>query len=283
MNTRLIIAVFVSDSPVASQAPPDSDADIWPPLSEEPISKEGDERNPWLEEWFASGGTASVTPGTTGGAAATGEDPLVEPRDDDEEELQEEEPVVPIKKSPRARMTRYKEGKGADKRLHLTQLGSEAAEGCRLEIYSNGSEKVWRTLVLPNPWEPETELVICTASEPDAACNVELSGSGYNGNDALVLRCDDGAREGNIVVDRFGRLGEDPGAAWTDADSPEITSKDAELLRCPSNWSALDGDPFAKFSIGEKWVRLGAEEQIEEALQRCPASQNLGGAGGGLE
>jgi hypothetical protein len=177
---------------------------------------------------------------------------------------------------PIARFSHYKEGSGADKRLHLLQLGVAPAIDCRLEIYANGSETVWRTLVLPSPWEPGIELVICTPTEAAASCNTELSGSGYNGNDALVLRCSE------QVLDTFGRVGEDPGAAWIDTVFPEITSKDAELLRCDVSSERAAASPFDVFLIGEHWVRLRSGEEIEEALRRCPSSENLGGAGGGL-
>ncbi len=269
-----------SDPPNDERSPSSAVSDVWPAPSQELPLQSEEVTNPWLSESFSMGG---ATPG--GSESVSPDDKADEPEGigsstagssakpvEQDTEKQAPQPVPPV-----VRFERYKEGSGADKRLHLSQLGAVPAEDCRLEIYSNGGEKVWRTLWLPSPWEPGVELVICTSAESQASCNVVLSGSGYNGNDALVLRCSE------LVLDRFGRVGEDPGLAWSDPETPETTSKDAELLRCDEPSEASADAPSDVFLIGDHWVRLRSDESIEEALQRCPASQNLGGAGGGLD
>lgn len=259
----------------AREEPPQA-GDIWPSPGLEEELTDGDEKNPWLSEWSAAGEMGEK--GEEDAKSPSSPDAPDQPEAPETSEPDAQDPMnaEPPARAPLARFERYKEGSGADKLLHLSLLGNVPALDCRLEIYANGGTKVWRTLVLPTPWEPGVELVVCTATEPDARCNVALSGSGYNGNDALVLRC------GELVIDRFGRVGEDPGTAWTHPTLKEITSKDAELLRCGVPSSSTNSTHFDAFSIGDHWVRLRPDEPSEEALQRCPASENLGGAAGGL-
>ncbi len=280
----LLLNVICGCSPVApsdERSPSLDESDVWPAPSQEMPSRSEETLNPWLSEWPSMGGTdpggsEAVSPkekaGEAEGGVGSSTSGVPAKSDDPNAEEGSAEPVPPV-----ARFERYKEGSGADKRLHLSQSGSVPAEDCQLEIYSNGGEKVWRTLLLPSPWESGVELVVCTSSESHESCNVALSGSGYNGNDALVLRCSE------LVIDRFGRVGEDPGVAWSDPVSPETTSKDAELLRCGEPAEASADAPSDLFLIGDDWVRLRKDEPMEEALQRCPVSENLGGAGGGLD
>lgn len=175
--------------------------------------------------------------------------------------------------------TDMREGVGSDKFLALRSvLASASVNGgdCELRQYSNGSTSPSRKIPLPEAAAAEA-MSLCTTRSPEHPCDITLSGVLYNGNDALVIAC------GDVAVDRLGRVGEDPGDAWTDP-SLQMSTQDMHLARCEAELSqgvsALD--PQAPYFL-EGWVPLQPEEAREAALMRCHPSHpaELGAAGAG--
>ncbi len=125
-------------------------------------------------------------------------------------------------------ISEYVEGSGYNKALELYNGGADTVslEGYSLERYSNGSAQVSETLDLSDESLAAGAVLVIVSSQAEAP----LSGLGdlssgvisHNGDDAYVLRNGDG------VVDSFGRVGEDPGSAW---GSDDITSVNQTLRR----------------------------------------------------
>lgn len=169
------------------------------------------------------------------------------------------------------RLDRYMEGEGSDKLLGFWGEAGVSPVECRIEIYSNGGVEPWRTIILPSEFPADGLLTLCSVPENHPECTANMSGSLYNGNDALVVRC------GDVVLDSFGRVGEDPGVAWSSEDGA-LRSEGQDLLRCGV---APRTDPFAPFSIVDEWVRAENGENPEEARLRCALFEVpvAGGAG----
>jgi hypothetical protein len=167
------------------------------------------------------------------------------------------------------RLERYLEGEGSDKLLGITGQAGVSPVACRIEIYSNGGTSPWRTIPLPDEFPPNGTLTLCSIPESHPECTVTMSGSLYNGNDALVLWCDE------VVMDAFGRVGEDPGTAWTSADET-LRSEGQDLVRCAGGNRS---DPFSPFELGEEWIRNENGESPEEARQRCSLFEAPGEGG----
>lgn len=287
-TTTLIATLPLHSCSVGEDAPSsfaDEQTSIWPPPAvAKGTDEDTSEANPWLAGFGGEPESGTVV-GTGGGHARVSVPQGVTPNGggpqdgepDDEGSGDDATVDSPLRQVPELQLTRYFEGSGANKRLHLKNLGPAGAATCTLEIYSNGGVQAWRKIELPSLWSEGEELVLCTTKEEHEACKAEISGSGFNGNDALIVSCDD------LVVDSFGRRGEDPGTAWWSLSEPPWGTKDAELVRCEIR---RDTQPDDLFLLEEAWVPLGPGVEIEEALQLCPSNQvpsgtGYGGAGGG--
>ncbi len=191
-------------------------------------------------------------------SAEPGSDPVGDPTDD---------PPHPLAR----RFTRYLEGEGSDKLLGIWGEHGTSPVPCEVQIYSNGGTMPWRSVPLPDAFPETGEVVLCSLPELHPECSEPMSGSLYNGNDALVLQC------GDSIHDAFGRVGEDPGSAWVSVDEL-IRSEGQHLVRCGDD---ARQDPLAPFAIEEEWLAVQNGESPEAALLRCAATGafGLGGAG----
>lgn len=167
-------------------------------------------------------------------------------------------------------LSEYKEGLGSDKRLALINLGDVTPKTCKIQVYVNGGTSPWREIAVPHqPTPGQGAVVLCSEAEQVAGCSGSMSGSYYNGNDALLVICDD------VVMDSFGQIGFDPGAAWIDTNRT-VSSKDMDLIRCDDT---ADLNAFDVFFVQSQWIKREAGEPLEIALLRCPAAISLGGSG----
>ncbi|MBK7046622.1 MAG: lamin tail domain-containing protein [bacterium] len=112
-------------------------------------------------------------------------------------------------------ISEYIEGSGNNKAIEIyngttdvVNLGAYA-----IDRYSNGSTSAV-TIPLPaiNLARGATHVIAYNLSDPAllALANQVDTNLNFNGNDAVVL-----TYGGSTVVDSFGRVGEDPGTAWT--------------------------------------------------------------------
>ena len=264
----LVLVVFAGCS--VEVPPPRSElskgASVWPfPRSEVPADS-NQAGNPWLDAGSSEDEGALDVPvsGSTSSMAASDGETAVETKEGDGTVEQTEEPTSELE------LLSYFEGQGGDKKLTLLNTGAGEAAACQVEIYSNGGKKPWRTIDVP-PLSSGGLAVLCTSKAWQNDCTAEMGGSVFNGDDALVVRC------ANVVVDSFGRVGEDPGEAWVSEEDSDLTSRDALLRRC----AGPDRQPFNLFAIEEQWALDDGVTQKDETLRTCLNPQGEGGAGGG--
>lgn len=135
-------------------------------------------------------------------------------------------------------ITEYIEGSSNNKVLELTNIGSEdvdmGAGKYKLAMFSNGSDtehderKIELTGVLA---AGKSYIVYNDGGDPEfqfPEMGEASSVTWFNGDDALVL-----TRDGE-VVDSFGKVGEDPGSAWTDANNADWSTQNKTLRRLSS-------------------------------------------------
>jgi len=141
-------------------------------------------------------------------------------------------------------ITEYIEGSSNNKAVEVSNMGGSAidldANAYKLILFGNGADasKPGNTETLTGTLAPGKSLVFHNSGAADAfkvgnASTVTF----FNGDDALVLTKDD------VVIDRFGKRGEDPGTAWTDPSDANFSTANKTLRR---KASVTTGDTVAE-------------------------------------
>ena len=108
----------------------------------------------------------------------------------------------------------------------------------KVELYNNGSTTVGTTVTLTGTLANNDVYVIYNSSasaEIQALGDISNGVANFNGDDAIVLK------NGDNIIDIFGRLGNDPGTAWT-ADGG-YSSVDKTLRRKSSVYAGVTVSP----------------------------------------
>ncbi|WP_394132992.1 endonuclease [Shewanella maritima] len=176
-------------------------------------------------------------------------------------------------------ISEYVEGSGSNKAIELSNVGGstldlDSAE-YKLELYFNGGTDAGRTEILSGQLAAGESIVFHNASADDEFKVGTASEITYfNGDDALVLYKD------NVAIDRFGKLGEDPGSAWTDPNDPEFSTAN-KTLRRKASITAGDTDPLADFpGSPNQWLTFDIDTADglgcngEEACPEIPVCSN---------
>ena len=126
--------------------------------------------------------------------------------------------------------------------------------GCELRRYTNGASAVSAVIDLGSESLPAgATYVVCNSSgapELLARCDGMTNTVNHNGDDAYELFC------GGSVVDSFGRVGEDPGSAWTGGG---VSTLDATLRRkCAV--VAGDDDSSDPFDPSVEWDAFATDD-----------------------
>lgn len=127
-------------------------------------------------------------------------------------------------------ISEYLEGSSNNKAVELSNLGATPVDlsQYRLALYANGkplTDAPTNSLALQGTLAPGASLVLANPSanaEILAKANQTSGNLVFNGDDALVLY------RGSEIVDSFGQVGVDPGAAWV---SGSISTLDMTLRR----------------------------------------------------
>ncbi len=173
-------------------------------------------------------------------------------------------------------ISQYLEGEGSLKALELTNVGVESLDlaRCEIAIYANGATTPYRRATLEGGLGAGVSFTLCStklAGAAPTACDASSGSLVFNGNDAIVLSCQ------GATVDSFGRVGEDPGAAW----GAEVSTKDGNLER---RCDAFPGDanPEDPFFPEDQWVSRSFDglEGLGEPGCADAALPAMGGAGG---
>jgi len=248
-----------------------------------PETKVEPDDNPWLRGFggaapdtdaHGSGAEPHASPADPQDPPSATEPDVSSPGTTPSDPSGQDEPLEPPDElpdlSPRLELIEYLEGQGSDKVLSFSNRGAGIDGSCSVDVYVNGGTTPWRSMPLsPLPAPGETGSY-CSAAITDRACLGEISGSTFNGNDALLVRCD------GQLTDSFGQLGHDPGAGWSSGVAAKLTTKDSHWLRC----SSPDRDATNPFVVDEQWILYPEGEDLSTAQQLCPdpSALGLGGA-----
>lgn len=142
-------------------------------------------------------------------------------------------------------ITEYIEGTSSNKAVELSNVGGSDidldASVYKLTLYGNGSTEPGNTETLTGILAAGESIVFHNSSAADEfKVGTESTVTFFNGDDALVLTKDD------VVIDRLGKLGEDPGSAWTDPNDPDFSTAN-KTLRRKASITAGDNDATAAF------------------------------------
>lgn len=131
----------------------------------------------------------------------------------------------------------------SDYRIRLYSNGSATATGVSNDVQLSGSLANGSTVVLRN-----------SGATVYTGTTVVVASVNFNGNDAVALYKISTASN----VDIFGRIGEDPGAAWTDG---AITTVDKTLVRKASVNSGITTNPASGFpTLATEWDVLNQND-----------------------
>ena len=113
-------------------------------------------------------------------------------------------------------------------------------------------------------------------TDPDSAAMYPMT-MFFNGNDAITLEMIGGG-----VVDLIGKVGDDPGAGWTD-ENGAIWTKDHTLVRIETVTSGVTSNPI-NFDPTLQWDSLAVNTFTNLGLHDCACNPNtqLEEAGGGF-
>ncbi|MEC7522052.1 MAG: thrombospondin type 3 repeat-containing protein [Myxococcota bacterium] len=127
----------------------------------------------------------------------------------------------------------YVEGNSNNKALEIVNVGGAPADlaACEIHRYTNGSTSS-SSVSLMGTLAAGDVFVICNGSiAMPGLCDMTSGTINHNGDDAYELIC------AGMVVDSFGRVGEDPGMAW---EGGGLGTMDYRLTR---DCSLTTGDP----------------------------------------
>jgi hypothetical protein len=146
-------------------------------------------------------------------------------------------------------LSEYVEGSSNNKAIELYNTGPGEVDlsGFELRIFFNGNVMSQAPLALAGVLPAGDVWVVAnTSADPLvlAFADQSFGALSFNGNDAIVLEAN------AVVLDSFGQVGFDPGAAWS---ASGVSTVDATLRRAPP---VTSGDPVSTdaFDPSLEWV-----------------------------
>ena len=147
-------------------------------------------------------------------------------------------------------ISEYVEGSGQNKAIELYNgTGKEVdLSEYKVELYFNGSATVSKTLNLSGTLSHDKTYIIAHSDakeEIKSKADMTTSDMTHTGDDAIVIK------KGDIIVDSFGKVGERPNKAWTNADG-SVSTMDMTLIR-KSEISTGDTNATDNFDPSVQW------------------------------
>ncbi|HHG83256.1 MAG TPA: HYR domain-containing protein, partial [Bacteroidetes bacterium] len=146
-------------------------------------------------------------------------------------------------------ISEYLEGSGNNKCLEIYN-GTGATvnmAGYSIEVYANGASSPTNTLNLTGAVIDGDVFVACNSGAAAAFTSLADQISSlvsFNGDDAVVLK------HNGIAIDIFGKIGQDPGAAWNQSGNSTINHT---LVRNPNIFQGNIDDLLNFPSLGTEW------------------------------
>ncbi len=160
-------------------------------------------------------------------------------------------------------ISEYVEGRSNDKAIEIYNPTANAIDlsSYQLQRYSNGGTSLddqkrlnlsgsipaYGTYVIINKTEDPTDSKLVAVADMEVSDDYSVNNvMFFNGDDAMVLVKVDGGSE--TILDIFGKVGEDPGTAWTDVApytdaAGTWLSKDRVLIRKATDVTGISTNP----------------------------------------
>ncbi|MEQ1911071.1 MAG: HYR domain-containing protein, partial [Vicinamibacterales bacterium] len=154
-------------------------------------------------------------------------------------------------------ISEYVEGSSSNKYIELYNptAGTINLGDYRLRLYANGATSPTNDNLLSGSLGAGQTIVYKNSSATiygGAATN--MTAVNFNGDDAVVLF----KISSNSNVDIFGRIGEDPGTAWTGGGNSTL---DKTLRRNSNVWKGVTSNPLAGFpTLSTEWTQLNIDD-----------------------
>ena len=128
-----------------------------------------------------------------------------------------------------------------------------------IQQFTNGSTTKSATFALQGSLASKAKYVVGrTELQTEIGSKVnQVAGLAFNGNDALVLLYK------GVPVDRFGRVGEDPGTGWGGAN---FSSYKNSLSRIKTSNNVTSIDPTAVFNLESEWLKWSDQNAFSQYL-----------------
>lgn len=149
-------------------------------------------------------------------------------------------------------ISEYVEGSGNNKALELYNPGEQAIDlsDYRVRVFFNGSTSATNINLTGSIAAKQTFVIVngqAVAGLRDLA-NLVTGSASWNGDDAIVLE------KNGVVVDSFGRVGEDPGTAWS---GNNVRTVDQTLRRVGIVYDTNSGDAF---DPSVQWLQFAQDD-----------------------
>jgi len=154
-------------------------------------------------------------------------------------------------------------GRGASKALemHYGGMGILNLSLCQVVRYTNGATMPSARVSLMGTLASGGTFVLCGATFGQAFCDQSSGSITHNGDDAYELVCS------GRVVDSFGRVGEDPGVAWSDA-AGTLSTRDT-VLRRKCSVTMGDTNSGDDFDPAVEWVAVSDTDLSGFGIRGC--------------
>lgn len=160
--------------------------------------------------------------------------------------------------------TQYIDGTSNKKGLEIYNPDSITVNLADYEIqqFTNGSPNKSATFNLQGVLGSKAKHIIGRAELQALLGNKvnQVAGLSFNGDDALVLLYK------GTPIDRFGRVGEDPGTGW----GVNTSSYQNSLYRSKNSNNVTSIDPTAPFELENEWLKWSGRDDFSQYLDATP-------------
>ncbi|MFN8249604.1 MAG: endonuclease [Ferruginibacter sp.] len=166
-------------------------------------------------------------------------------------------------------ISEYVEGSGSNKYIEIANYtGADVnLSNYRLRLFSNGSATPTNDILLSGTLNNQSVIVYKNASATIyTGTTTSNAAVNFNGDDAVGLYKISAAS----YVDIFGRIGEDPGAAWT---SGAFSTVDKTLVRNATVTSGITVNPASGFpTLSTEWTQYATDvvSNLGSHIMSCP-------------
>lgn len=153
-------------------------------------------------------------------------------------------------------ISEYVEGNSNNKFIEIANFTGFSVDlsDYKLQLYANGSGTPSNDVTLSGTLADGAVVVYENSSEALGVAGISNAACNFNGDDAVALY----KISTSSFVDIFGRIGEDPGTAWTSASNSTL---DKTLVRKSSVTSGVTTNPASGFpTLESEWTQYSIDD-----------------------